>query len=32
MQATQTLRAEVPVDRRSEVDGRVLTVTGQIAR
>ena len=32
MQATQTLRAEAPVDRRSEVDGRVLTVTGQIAR
>ena len=32
MQATQTLRAEAPPDRIWEVDGRVVTVTGRIAR
>ena len=32
MQATQTLRAEAPADRIWEVDGRVVTVTGRIAR
>ena len=32
MQATQTLQVESPLDRRTEVDGRMATAAGQVAR